>query len=115
MEVKAVVKGKVAQVIGPVVDVDFPQDAIPPVYTALKIDNRENKNDTDPEINIVLEVEQHLGEGRVRCVSMKPADGLQRGMEVISTGKPITIPVGTATLGRVLNVIGEPVDHRGPH
>ncbi len=106
--------GKVAQVIGPVVDVDFESGDLPPIYTALIITNERLRDKSDPVIDIVLEVEQHLGEGRVRCVSMKPTDGLQRGMDVINTEKPITIPVGMATLGRVLNVIGEPVDHRGP-
>ncbi|MBN1550758.1 F0F1 ATP synthase subunit beta [bacterium] len=106
--------GKVAQVIGPVVDVDFPEESLPPVYTALTISNSDIRESGDPEIDIVLEVEQHLGEGRVRCVSMKPTDGLQRGMVVKNSGKPISVPVGKGTLGRVMNVIGEPVDHRGP-
>jgi len=107
-------KGKVAQIIGPVVDVDFPHENIPAIFTALIIDNRETISADEQEINLVLEVEQHLGEGRVRCVSMKPTDGLVRGMEVINTGKPIMIPVGSGTLGRVMNVIGEPVDEAGP-
>lgn len=106
--------GKVAQVIGPVVDVDFHEGKIPPIYNALKIDNTKTKGLDDPKIDIVLEVEQHLGENRVRCVSMKPTDGLQRGMEVLDTGQPIMVPVGKETLGRVMNVLGEPVDHKGP-
>jgi len=106
--------GKVAQIIGPVVDVDFETESLPPIYNALIIDNSKTKKPEDPEIRITLEVEQHLGEKRVRCVSMKPTDGLRRGMEVSDTGEPITIPVGEETLGRVLNVIGEPVDHAGP-
>jgi F-type H+/Na+-transporting ATPase subunit beta len=107
-------KGKVAQVIGPVVDVDFSEGQLPPIYNALKIDNTATRGPEDAEIDIVLEVEQHLGENRVRCVSMKPTDGLQRGMEALDTGKPISIPVGKETLGRVMNVLGEPVDYRGP-
>ncbi|MCD4654270.1 F0F1 ATP synthase subunit beta [bacterium] len=107
-------KGIVTQIIGPVVDVDFPHDDVPLIFTALIIDNRSTKAEEDLEINIVLEVEQHIGEGRVRCVSMKPTDGLSRGMKVINTGKPIMVPVGPATLGRVINVLGEPVDEGGP-
>ncbi len=106
--------GKVAQVIGPVVDVDFIDAELPPIYTALKIDNSETRKEGEPEINIIMEVEQHLGENRVRCVSMKPTDGLKRGMDVVSLGNPITVPVGKGTLGRVMNVLGEPVDHKGP-
>ncbi len=107
-------KGKVVQVIGPVVDVYFPEGDLPPIYTALTISNKETRGTNDPEIFIVLEVEQHLGERRVRCVSMKPTDGLQRGMGVENTGEPIMVPVGKETLGRVMNVIGEPVDFAGP-
>ncbi|MBN1355708.1 F0F1 ATP synthase subunit beta [bacterium] len=106
--------GKVAQVIGPVVDIDFPEGKLPPIYNALKICNTRSRKPDEPEIDIVLEVEQHLGENRVRCVSMKPTDGLRRGMDVVDTGDPITIPVGKGTLGRVMNVLGEPVDYRGP-
>ncbi|MBN1295715.1 F0F1 ATP synthase subunit beta, partial [bacterium] len=107
-------QGKVTQVIGPVVDVDFPEDEPPRIFTALVIDNRSYRKDTELEIHTVLEVQQHLGEGRVRCVSMKPTDGLYRGMPVHNTEKPIMIPVGPGTLGRVMNVLGEPVDQAGP-
>mgnify|MGYP001555357991 CR=1 FL=1 len=107
-------KGKVIQVIGPVVDVDFASSEIPAIYTSLIIDNRDSRKDNEPEVHTVLEVQQHLGEGRVRCVSMKPTDGLVRGMEVEDTGKPIMVPVGPQTLGRVMNVLGEPVDEKGP-
>ena len=99
--------GKVIQVIGPVIDVEFEGGYLPAVYNALSI------KATLPDgqkIDIVTEVEQHLGEGRVRTVAMKPTDGLQRGMDVVDTGTAITVPVGPATLGRVLNVLGEPVD-----
>jgi F-type H+-transporting ATPase subunit beta len=90
------------QIIGPVVDVEFEAGHLPAIYNALSI-----KSDT---IDIVAEVEQHLGENRVRAVAMKPTDGLQRGMKAVDLGGPITVPVGPETLGRVLNVLGEPVD-----
>jgi F-type H+/Na+-transporting ATPase subunit beta len=96
--------GKVIQVIGPVIDVEFEGGHLPAIYNAVRI------VDAAQKIDIVAEVEQHLGEGRVRTVAMKPTDGLQRGMDVIDSGAPISMPVGPATLGRVLNVLGEPVD-----
>jgi len=99
--------GKVIQVIGPVIDVEFGAGYLPAIYNALRISG---KVQGGPAIDIVAEVQQHLGEGRVRAVAMKPTDGLQRGVQVIDTGGPITVPVGPATLGRVLNVLGEPVD-----
>ena len=98
--------GKVVQVIGPVVDVEFPGGHLPPIYNALRIAGGEGADAPD----VIAEVEQHLGENRVRAVAMKPTDGMQRGTAVIDTGGPITMPVGPATLGRVLNVLGEPVD-----
>ncbi|HEY3348285.1 MAG TPA: F0F1 ATP synthase subunit beta [Thermoanaerobaculia bacterium] len=104
--------GRVVQVIGPVVDVEFPAGKLPTILNAVRIVDDE-KLSTVP-IDIITEVAQHLGENRVRCISMKPADGLVRGMKAIDTGAPITIPVGPETLGRVLNVIGEPVDEMGP-
>ena len=99
--------GKVIQVIGPVIDVEFEGGHLPNIYNALRIDATLPTGD---KVNIVTEVEQHLGEGRVRTVAMSATDGLQRGMDVIDTGAPISVPVGPATLGRVLNVLGEPVD-----
>src|SRR5215475_8011316 len=105
-------EGKVLQVIGPVVDVEFDEAALPPIYQALKIVS-EGFEVPEP-IDITVEVQQHLGEGRCRCVAMEPTEGLIRGMKVIDTGNPITVPVGPATLGRVLNVIGQPVDQLGP-
>jgi F-type H+-transporting ATPase subunit beta len=104
--------GRVVQVIGPVVDVEFPEGHLPSIYNAIRITS-EGFQTTDP-IDLICEVEQHLGEGRVRTVSMKPTEGIVRGMKVIDTGEGITVPVGRATLGRVLNVLGEPVDQLGP-
>jgi len=99
--------GKIVQVIGPVVDVHFEDGQLPEVYTALKI-----KNPINDEI-VICEVEQHLGENTVRSVSMTSTEGLVRGIDVENTGKPITAPVGKKALGRILNVIGEPVDEQG--
>jgi F-type H+-transporting ATPase subunit beta len=104
--------GKVVQIIGPVVDVQFEEAKLPPIYTALRIIS-EGFNVPQP-IDIICEVEQHLGEGRVRTVSMQPTDGLVRGMQAIDTGGPISVPVGPETLGRIINVIGQPVDEMGP-
>ncbi len=104
-------KGKVIQVIGPVIDVEF-EGELPPIYNAIRV--RHKDEETGVDLDIIAEIEQHLGENRVRCVSMQPTDGLIRGVEAEDTGKPITMPVGDATLGRILNVIGEPVDEEGP-
>jgi F-type H+/Na+-transporting ATPase subunit beta len=98
--------GKVIQVIGPVVDVEYQAGQLPNIYNAIRITGTVG---TDT-VNIICEVQQHLGEGRVRAVAMKPTDGLQRGMDAFDTGAPISVPVGAGTLGRVLNVLGEPVD-----
>ena len=99
--------GRVVQVIGPVVDVEFEGGYLPPIYNALQI---QSKVEGEEAIDVIAEVEQHLGEGRVRAVAMKPTDGMQRGMAAVDTGAPISMPVGPQTLGRVLNVLGEPVD-----
>jgi len=104
--------GKVLTVVGPVVDVEFPNQDLPPIYQALRI--KDDAVLSSQKINIIVEIAQHLGENRVRCVAMETTDGLVRGMDAIDTGGPITTPVGDATLGRVLNVIGEPVDGLGP-
>jgi F-type H+-transporting ATPase subunit beta len=104
--------GRVVQVIGPVVDVEFPVGQLPTILNAVRIVDEDNLSVIP--IDIVTEVAQHIGENRVRCISMKPADGLVRGMKAIDTGAPITVPVGPETLGRILNVIGEPVDGMGP-
>jgi F-type H+/Na+-transporting ATPase subunit beta len=100
--------GKVVQVIGPVVDIEF-EGKLPAIYNAVRITNQ-GAADSDNAIDVICEVEQHLGENRVRTVAMKRTDGMQRGMPAIDTGGPISMPVGTATLGRVMNVLGEPVD-----
>ncbi len=104
--------GKVIQIAGPAVDVQFSEATLPPIYEALQVTS-EGFNTSIP-IKVVLEVEQHLGEGRVRCVAMEPTEGMVRGMKVIDLGGPIRVPVGRGTLGRVMNVIGEPVDNLGP-
>src|SRR5687768_2563020 len=102
--------GKVVQIIGPVVDVEF-QDYLPPIYQALRISS--DGFVIESAIDVVAEVQQHLGEGRVRAISMLPTDGMIRGMKVEDLGGPITVPVGGPTLGRVMNVIGDPVDELG--
>jgi F-type H+-transporting ATPase subunit beta len=98
--------GKVIQVIGPVVDVEYEGGHLPNIYNAIQITG----NVAGETVDIIAEVQQHLGEGRIRAVAMKPTDGLQRGMNAFDTGAPISVPVGAPTLGRVLNVLGEPVD-----
>src|SRR6266404_100204 len=99
--------GHVIQIAGPAVDVQFPEGKLPPIYEAVKV---VSDGFTVPNpIDVILEVQQHLGEGRVRCVAMQPTDGMVRGMQAIDLGGPIKVPVGHATLGRVINVIGEPV------
>src|SRR5271157_41942 len=104
--------GKVVQVAGPAVDCEFPEGHIPLVYTAIRITS-EGFEGPSP-IDIICEVEQHIGEGRVRTIALQPTEGLVRGMKALSLGRPVEVPVGKETLGRVLNVIGEPVDNMGP-
>ena len=103
--------GRVVQIIGPVVDVEFDDNHLPPIYQALRIVSE--GFDVPTAVDVICEVQQHLGEGRVRAVSMLPTDGMVRGMKAIDTGASITVPVGEATLGRVMNVIGDPVDELG--
>jgi F-type H+/Na+-transporting ATPase subunit beta len=97
-------QGKIVEVIGAVVDVEFPRDAIPKIYDALNVEN----------LAIVLEVQHQLGDGLVRTLAMGSTEGFKRGMTVINTGSPITVPVGKATLGRIMNVLGQPIDEAGP-
>jgi F-type H+/Na+-transporting ATPase subunit beta len=104
--------GKVVQISGPAVDVQFEEATMPSIYQALRVISE--GFDVPRPINVILEVEQHIGEGRVRCVAMESTEGMVRGMKCIDTGSQITVPVGVATLGRILNVIGEPVDELGP-
>jgi F-type H+-transporting ATPase subunit beta len=106
------VVGKVIQVAGPAVDAQFTPAEVPVIYTAVRIVSE--GFDVPEPIDIVCEIAQHLGEGRVRMIALKPTDGLVRGMKAISLGKPVSVPVGKETLGRVLNVLGEPVDNMGP-
>src|SRR3954462_6624056 len=103
--------GKITQVIGPVVDVEFPPNALPEIFTALTLSN---PGISDKPDNLTVEVAQHLGENTARCIAMDSTDGLVRGQPVKSTGGPITVPVGKEVLGRILNVVGDPVDEKGP-
>ncbi|HEY2914727.1 MAG TPA: F0F1 ATP synthase subunit beta [Candidatus Angelobacter sp.] len=104
--------GKVIQIAGPAVDVEFSEGSLPPIYQALRVTSEGFK--VPEPIDVVLEVQQHLGEGRVRTVAMQATDGMVRGMNALDLGGPISVPVGKETLGRVMNVIGEPVDQLGP-
>jgi F-type H+-transporting ATPase subunit beta len=103
--------GHVVQVIGPVIDVEFKAEHLPEIYNALRI--RSEGEDRGLKVNVVAEVQQHIGRNQVRAVAMSSTDGIMRGMEVLDTGRAITVPVGDAALGRILNVLGEPVDERG--
>ena len=100
--------GKIVQIIGPVIDVEFEAGHLPEIYNALHVVS--DGQGGSALLDVIAEVEQHLGENRVRAVAMKPTDGMQRGMSVVDLGEPISVPVGSETLGRVMNVIGEPVD-----
>jgi len=104
--------GRVVQVIGPVVDVEFDAESIPEIYNALRISAPAQNGGT--AIQLVAEVQQHIGRNQVRAVAMSSTDGVTRGMEVVDTGAPISVPVGEAALGRIINVLGEPVDQAGP-
>ncbi|HLJ29042.1 MAG TPA: F0F1 ATP synthase subunit beta [Candidatus Angelobacter sp.] len=104
--------GKVIQIAGPAVDVQFSEGHLPPIYQALRVISEGFK--VPQPVSVILEVQQHLGEGRVRCVAMEATEGMVRGMKAVDQGGPISVPVGKGTLGRVMNVIGEPVDQLGP-
>lgn len=106
--------GKIVQVIGPVVDVEFDPGKLPAIHNALEVKAQQTKDIFSYSERLIVEVAQHLGESRIRAIALSSTDGLIRGMEVVDTGAPITIPVGQAALGRIMNVIGEPVDKRGP-
>ena len=99
-------KGRVVQIIGTVVDVEFPPEEMPTIFSALELDLEGER--------LVLEVEQHVGNSWVRCLALGPTDGLARGVEVTDTGRPVTVPVGEASLGRLFNVVGEAIDNLGP-
>jgi len=101
--------GKVVQIIGPVVDCEFEEKHLPTIYNSVIIEGETSEG----RLHVTTEVQQHLGESRVRCVSMQPTDGMVRGMKAVDTGQPISVPVGRETLGRVLNVIGQPADQMG--
>ncbi|MCP5109379.1 MAG: F0F1 ATP synthase subunit beta, partial [bacterium] len=101
------VVGKVIQVAGPAVEIQFPEGQVPVIYTAVRITSE--GYDVPEPLDVIVEVAQHIGGGRVRTIALKPTDGMVRGMTATSLGEPISVPVGKQTLGRVLNVIGEPV------
>ena len=104
-------EGRIVQVIGPVVDVEFEPGKLPGIFNAVKISNPEI---SDKEWNLIVEVAQHLGDNTVRCIAMDTTDGLVRGMKALDTGDAIKVPVGRTVLGRIMNVVGEPVDEKGP-
>src|SRR5436305_5975944 len=105
-------QGTIVQCIGAVVDVEFPRNAMPRIYDALTLENTGDGGLA--EKGLTLEVEQQLGDGVVRCIALGSSDGLRRGMKVAATGKPISVPVGKGTLGRIMNVLGRPIDDVGP-
>ncbi|NIT13093.1 MAG: F0F1 ATP synthase subunit beta, partial [Candidatus Dadabacteria bacterium] len=111
MEATAQNTGKIIQVMGPVVDVEFSESSLPEIFTALRVTN---KMISDEDWNLVLEVAQQLGSKRVRCISMDSTEGLQRGQDALNTGDKITVPVGKEALGRIMNVVGDPIDEAGP-
>ncbi|TMV47131.1 F0F1 ATP synthase subunit beta [Paenibacillus mesophilus] len=105
-------KGRVLQVMGPVVDIEFEKGHLPDILNAVKIESKP-QNPNDPQINLTVEVAVHLGDNVARCVAMSSTDGLVRGTEAVDTGNPISVPVGSVTLGRVFNVLGDPIDNAG--
>ena len=105
-------KGKIIRIVGPVVDVEFTADSLPAIYNSVVV-RTEDQDDKNLEVNLTMEVEQHLGNNTVRCVAMSSTDGLVRGMTAVDTGAAISVPVGDATLGRLLNVVGDTIDEQG--
>src|SRR6266478_1328463 len=103
-------EGRIVQVIGSTFDAEFEEGHLPEIYNACRVDHESNGS----RIRLTGEVQQHLGGNRVRCVALGSTDGLVRGMKVVDTGKPVTVPVGKETLGRVFNLLGEPIDGKGP-
>jgi len=103
--------GRVVQIMGPVLDVEFKDGELPPIYTALKLTN---PLINDQQWNLIVEVAQQLGGNRVRCIAMDSTEGLKRGEDALNTGEGITVPVGKEALGRMVNVVGEPIDEAGP-
>ena len=106
--------GKVTQVIGSILDAEFSEDALPQIYNALQLQVLRKVGEREHTETLWCEVAQHLGGGRVRAIALGSTDGVQRGIEITDTGSPVLVPVGKATLGRVFNLIGEPIDGRGP-
>src|SRR5688572_28646603 len=104
--------GRVIQIIGPALDIEFEGGHLPAIYNAIRIVDSGEFGKVP--IDVVAEVANHIGEGQVRCIAMKPTDGMVRGMKAIDTGEPIKVPVGKETLGRIINVLGEPIDNKGP-
>src|SRR3954451_5522786 len=102
--------GKITQVIGSTFDAEFPEDQLPKIYNALKVQYEENCS----KINLIGEVASHLGGGKIRAVALGSTDGLRRGLDCADTGGPLSVPVGKETLGRVFNLLGDPIDNRGP-
>src|SRR5256885_5982761 len=104
--------GKVIQIIGPAIDIEFAEGHLPAIGNAVRVLDKKELGKVP--IDVVVEVANHIGENQVRCIAMKPTDGMVRGMKAIDSGAPIKVPVGRECLGRILNVLGEPVDNRGP-
>src|SRR3954452_24256751 len=112
MATVGVAEGHVVQVAGPTIEIQFPEGHVPKIFNAIQV--KSEGYDVPVKVHITAEVAQHIGEGRVRTIAMEPTDGLVRGMKAYDLGAPIPIPVGKRTMGRVLNVLGQPVDNKGP-
>jgi F-type H+-transporting ATPase subunit beta len=106
-------EGKVVQVIGPIIDVEFPQGKLPNIYNAISVSGEYTMSGDKHKIDLVVEAATHIGDNMVRCVAMSSTDGISRGMKCVDTGEPIRVPVGAGALGRVMNVLGQPVDYKG--